>query len=310
MNDKSRYVYVVGATGLIGKQLIEVLLESDFIPVVLSRNPLKAIEIFGSKVEVELWNGEDVDALKLIINGSKAIINLAGESIASRWTSKRKDSILKSRVDTTNAVGAAINQSSAPPAVFIQASAIGYYPYNSSLPIDEDGSLGSGFLSQVVMQWEQTAVKVNERSRLVIIRTGVVLSSDGGFLSKIVTPVKIFVGGWFGNGNQMLSWIHIKDHVRAVCFLLNNDNCRGIYNLVSPKPETSKIFVKSVGAVLNRPVLLSIPAFILKFIFGVMAKEVILSNQNIIPKRLILAGFKFEFNSIDIALDDLLKRKR
>ncbi len=307
MIDKSREVVVIGATGLIGRHLVNTLIENGYKPVALSRNPIKAKELFGSKVAVQLWNGVDVNSLALAINGTKAIINLAGESIATRWTSKKKESILKSRVGTTNSIVSAIQQSTTPPNVFIQASAIGYYPHNISVPIDERGLPGEGFLSQVVMQWEQAAVKVEDKSRLVIIRTGVVLSAEGGFLNKIAIAVRLFVGGWFSPGSQMLSWIHIKDHVRAICFLLEYDNCRGIYNLVSPEPKTNRFFVKRVGKVLKRPVLLPIPSFILKLIFGEMANEVILSNQNIVPYRLILAGFKFEFSNVYNALSDLLK---
>lgn len=308
MIDKSREVVIVGATGLLGRQLVNSLLESGYKPVVLSRNPIKAQELFGGKVDVQLWNGADVNSLMLLISGAKAIINLAGESIATRWTRKKKDSILKSRVVTTSAIVAAIKQCASPPDVFIQASAIGYYPHNSRLQVDEGGLPGSGFLSQVVMQWEQAAVNVEDRSRLVIIRTGVVLSATGGFLSKLVLPIRFFVGAWFGRGSQMLSWIHIKDHARAICFLLDHDNCRGVYNLVSPEPRTIKSFVKQLGAVLKRPVWLTIPAFVLTWVFGEMADEVILSNQNVIPQRLIQAGFEFEFNDVDNALEDLYKQ--
>ncbi len=306
MIDRKKTIVLIGATGLIGRQILKALIDKGYIPLVLSRNLSKVKKTFTSDVNVEHWNSNDVDALKLLINGSAAIINLAGESIASRWTATKKDAILKSRVLTTNAIVLAIQQCTIPPKVFIQSSAIGFYSCNSFLPTDENGLQGAGFLSDVVKQWEQAAVKVERKSRLIIIRTGVVISAEGGFLRKIITPIKLFIGGWFGDGSQELSWIHIKDHVKAVCFLLENDNCSGVYNLVSPNPINIKLFVRRVGLILKRPVWLPIPAFVLKLIFGKMADEVILANQNIIPERLIQSGFKFEFDNAKTALEDLL----
>ncbi len=309
MIEKSKSVYVIGATGLIGSKAVTFLVENGYRPVVLSRNIAKAKSILSDRVNALYWNGIDVDELVLLINGSRAIINLAGESIASRWTSKKKSAILRSRVDTTTAIVEAIRQCAEPPEVYIHGSAIGYYPFNSNLSFDEDGLRGDGFLSQVVSQWEQAAVRAENKTRLVIIRTGVVLSSSGGFLGKIAMSVKLFSGGWFGNGNQMLSWIHIKDHVSAIKFLLENSTCSGVFNLTSEEPITIRSFVKRLGAILNRPAWLPVPAFVLRLMFGKMADEVILSNQNIIPKRLIQNGFKFEFSCIDDALHDLLAEK-
>ena len=309
MIDNPKSVYVIGATGLIGSYALRYLIDCGYNPVVLSRNVDKARKFFGDTVDVQYWNGSDAKELMHLINGSRALINLAGESIASRWTVAKKDAIVKSRVNTTNAIVEAIKQCSAPPKVFIQGSATGYYPFNSNLSFDEDSVQGNGFLSQVVLQWEQAAVRVENKTRLVIIRTGVVLSNQGGFLKKMILPIKLLVGGWFGNGSNVLSWIHIKDHVRAMVFLLETEGCSGVYNLTTQEPVAIKFFLKRLGSVLHRPVWLPIPTFLLRMAFGQMAKEVILSNQNIIPKRLIQAGFKFEFSSIDGALIDLLKEK-
>lgn len=310
MSDCNKRIFIIGATGLIGRQVVTDLLENGLRPVVLSRNLSKAKKQFGDGVEIKSWNGEDVDALRFNIDRAKAIINLAGESIASRWTAKKKDSILKSRIITTNAVVLAIAKCDVPPEVYVQASAIGYYPHNQGLQFDEDGPLGSGFLSQVVMQWESAALKVENRSRLIIIRTGVVLSSEGGFLSKMALPIKLYIGGWFGSGDQYISWIHIKDHVRAISFLIKNSSSKGIYNLVSPEPVNVRTFVKRIGFIQKKPVWLPIPSFILKLVFGQMAGEVILSNQSIIPKRLMQAVFEFKFKNLDDALKDLLNKKQ
>lgn len=308
MKGNSSTVFIIGATGLIGRRVVDGLLENGLRPVVLSRNPSKAKTIFVDGVDIVSWNGADVDALKSIIDGAKAIINLAGESIASRWTTKKRDSIIKSRIVSTNAVVAAIKRCDIPPEVYIQGSAIGYYPYDQNFKFDEDGPLGSGFLAKVVNDWEQAAIKVGNSSRLVIIRTGVVLSSDGGFLSKIILPIKLFMGGWFGHGDQYVSWIHVEDQIRAICFLVKNNASNGIYNLVSPEPVTIKLFAKRVGLMLKRPVWLPIPSVILKLMFGRMALEVILSNQYVVSKRLT-QGFEFKFKNLDSALTDLFNKK-
>jgi uncharacterized protein len=310
MDNHRKKVCIVGATGLIGRQLVNTLLDSGYNPVVLSRNPSRVIGLFGGDVHVELWNDKDDSNLVNIIEGAYAVVNLAGESIATRWTSKKKKLILSSRVKTTETIVNAVMKCNNPPKVFVQASAIGYYPYNSNVKYDENGPLGDGFLSKVVMGWEQTSAKVEIISRLVIVRTGVVLSSNGGFLEKIVLPIRLFAGGWFGRGDQMISWIHIEDHVKAIRFLIENDSCNGVYNLVSPDPIQYKQLVKRIGAILNRPIWLPIPRFVLRLIFGDMAKEVILANQNIIPVKIEQAGFKFEYFDIDIVLKNLLRGEK
>jgi uncharacterized protein len=305
----NKNVYIIGATGLIGKNLVETLRTSEYNPIVLTRNPSKAKHLFGNSIEIQLWDGENTDNLTSILDGAKAVVNLAGESIATRWTKTKRESIQKSRTVSTHAVVRAIHQCKVAPEVFIQASAIGYYPHNSKNQFNEEGKSGDGFLSQVVKEWEQVALMAESKTRLVLIRTGVVLSNEDGFMSKILIPVKFFIGGWFGKGDQILSWIHIKDHVKAMHFLIENESCTGAFNLVSPEPISYKLFMKKIGEILKRPVWFPIPSVILKLIFGQMATEVILSNQNIIPKGLLATGYKFEFGSIDGALNDLLQEK-
>lgn len=308
MNGNQQKIVIVGATGLIGQQLVRNLIHEELIPIVLTRNPSKAKMLFDNNIQIQYWNGTDISSLTAIINKSKALVNLAGESVATRWTKEKKELILKSRIDTTNAIVNAINGCSEPPEVFIQASAIGYYPYNSNDKIDEDGLAGDGFLSRVVMQWEQTAAKAENKSRLVIIRTGIVLSFNGGFLKEILRPIKLFIGGWFGNGKQLLSWIHIDDHVRAIQFLIDDTINKGVYNLVSPQPISYKLFVKKIGKIINRPIWMPIPTFILVLLFGRMANEVLLSNQNIVPSKLLSAGFKFKYSDIDFTLNNLIAK--
>jgi uncharacterized protein (TIGR01777 family) len=309
MGNAPRNIVIIGGTGLIGQQLAKQLISGGYYPIVLTRNLPKAKKLFGDGVQVAYWSGIDVPSLTEIISGSAAVVNLAGESIAARWTKSNKDRILKSRVNTTNTLVHAIKGCSQAPVVFIQASATGYYPHNFSNPMDEDRTVGNGFLSQVVVQWEKAAEKVEDKSRLIIVRTGIVLSPDGGFLAQVLPTLKTFIGGWFGNGSQMLSWIHIEDHVRAIQFLIDSSSAKGIYNLVSPEPVTYKHFVKRIGKTINRPVWMPIPAFVVRMIFGKMADEVVLSNQTVIPKRLLLSGFQFKYCRVEDALNDLLRKE-
>ena len=303
-------IVIIGGTGLIGQHLVKRLISAGYNPVVLTRSIFKGKKCFGDTVQVTYWDGYDITSLTTIINSSVGVVNLAGESIATRWTKSKKERIWKSRINTTNTIDHAIKGCFQPPAVFVQASAIGYYSHNSNQQVDEDSAVGNGFLSQVVMQWEQAAQKVEDRSRLVIVRTGIVLSRDGGFLAKILPAIKLFIGGWFGNGHQMLSWIHIDDHVNAIQFLIDNNAAKGIYNLVSPEAITYKHFVKQIGRILRRPVWTSIPSFIVRLVFGKMANEVLLSNQNVLPKRLQSAGYRFKYGRIEVALIDLLVKKK
>lgn len=306
MIDKSKTIVIIGATGLLGRKIVETLQVKGYKPLVATRNPAKASKIFGENVDSFSWNGSDVEVLKQNINACEGVVNLAGESIAKRWTEKSKKQILDSRVNITKAIVDAINSCEEPPEVLIQASAIGYYPNDSFAVMDEQGRMGGGFLARVVKQWEDASINVDNRVRRVIIRTGVVLSPDGGFLKNVLPSIKSFLGGWFGNGEQMISWIHIDDHANAVCFLLDNKMCIGTYNLVSPNPVKLKALLSSVGRILRRPVWLPIPTFILKLMFGEMAGELLLANQTVSPKKLIDSGFIFSFEDIDSALKDLL----
>lgn len=307
MNDSGKRIVVVGATGLIGRSLIPFLVDSGYRVVALSRSIQKARTIFSDEIDVEYWNGSDSLALIPIFNDAFAVINLAGESIAVRWTKKNKDRIYRSRIVTTNSIVDAINRCINPPKVLIQASAIGYYSYNSEDQQYETSAKGDGFLSDLVSEWENAAKAVSSNCRLVLIRTGIVLSSEGGFLVKLIYPTKFYLGGWFGNGSQKISWIHINDYVNAVKLLIEEENCIGPFNLVSPNPVTFIQFAKAVGDALKRPVWLPIPKFVLRFFFGKMADEVIFSNQNVIPRKLLEMGFVFINHDIKETLKDLIR---
>jgi len=306
MINDNKNIVVIGGSGLIGRHLVKLFSSNGYRPIVLSRNPQKVKAQFSSDIEVQKWNGHDTEQLSKLIDGKKGLINLAGEAIATRWTKKKKELIVSSRIETTKIIATAINNCKNPPEIFIQGSAIGYYYYNSNDQVDENTIQGSGFLSNLVSRWENAAKQIESKTRLVIVRTGIVFSKEGGFLSKIIPSIKFFAGGWFGNGNQFLSWIHIDDYSKAILFLLEKNDSQGVYNLVSPNPTTYKTLVKKIGSKIHRPIWMPVPSFILRLGFGSMADEVLLSNQNVVPKKLVDEGFRFNFNQIDSALEDLL----
>ncbi len=299
---------IIGGTGLIGQKLINTLLDDGYEVKLLSRNKSKVDEIFEGKVIPIEWNGKNHEELVPIINGCDVIVNLAGHTIAVPWTKSNKEKIWNSRINTTAIIAKAINSCNTPPKVFIQASAVGYYSHNSLEQLTENSFKGSGFLSNLTNEWEQQALKCESKTRVVLIRTGIVLSNKGGFLHKILTPIKYLAGTILGSGKQVIPWIHIHDHVSAIIYLIKVETAIGAFNLVSPNPVSLSELTKTVGKKINRPVFLRVPAFLLKLALSDMAKETLLANQTVEPKKLKELGFKWRFASLENALDDLLVR--
>ncbi|BDX38624.1 epimerase [Tenuifilaceae bacterium CYCD] len=296
---------VIGGTGLIGRKLTESLLDEGYNVKILSRDKSKIEKIFGNSVIPAIWNGHNSEELASIINGSDILINLTGHSIAVPWSKPNKVKIWNSRVGITARIATAINLCKLPSKVFVQASAVGFYNHNSTDRIDEDSPKGIGFLSKLTAEWEKQAMRCSPRTRVVIIRTGIVLSNAGGFLPKILKPLKLYLGAILGSGKQIIPWIHIDDHVSAIKFLINS-NANGAFNLVSPNPVSFSNLTKVIAKRVQRPVLFRIPSFILKLALGSMANEVLLSSQNVEPKKLKELGFEWKFLEIENALNDLI----
>lgn len=299
---------IIGGTGLIGQELIKTLLVNGYEVKLLSRSKSKVDEIFDGKVIPIEWNGKSHEELVPIINGCDVIVNLAGHTIAVPWTKSNKEKIWNSRINTTAIIAKAINSCDTPPKVFIQASAVGYYSHNSLEQLTENSFKGSGFLSDLTNEWEQQALKCKSKTRVVLIRTGIVLSNKGGFLPKIKTPIKFFAGTILGSGKQIIPWIHIYDHISAILYLIKNETETGAFNLVSPNPVSLTEITKTVGRKINRPVFLKVPAFLLKLALKDMAKETLLANQTVEPRKLKGLGFEWRFGNLENALDDLLVR--
>jgi uncharacterized protein (TIGR01777 family) len=301
-------VIISGATGFIGKVLIKKLVARSCRVVVLSRNPGKAAALRNSLIEVVGWDGKSANGWAHYADGAYGIVNLAGENIAAgRWTPARKTAILQSRLAAGRAIVEAVAQAAHKPRVVIQASGIGYYGNSGDTVLDETSSAGTGFLADVAMQWERSTDPVAALGvRRVIIRTGVVLGRGGGFLSRVLLPFKLFMGGYMGSGRQWFSWIHMEDEVSAICFLLEQDAARGAFNLSAPQPLTAKDFFSEVGRTLNRPSWLPVPGFALRLALGEMAEELILSGQRALPKRLLTAGYAFHYPLARDALQNIL----
>ncbi len=243
-----------------------------------------------------------------MVSGFDAVIHLAGESIVGRWTKTKKAKIRDSRVVGTTNLTEALARAKRKPEVFVCSSAIGYYGDRSNEVLNELSAPGSGFLAEVCRDWEAaTQAAAQAGIRTVQIRTGVVLSPNGGALGKMLIPFKMGVGGKIGDGRQWMSWIDVQDMVGAIHHVLKSDLLQGPVNMVAPKPVTNAEFTKTLGSVLSRPAILPMPAFAVKLAFGEMGETVLLGSQRVEPAQLVISGYPFRFTSLRASLENLLK---
>ena len=293
-------ILLTGSTGLIGKALSRHLKTKGHNIYPLYRNP--------STAKAHYWNPEEDqihldDQIKL-----HAVIHLAGENIAdSRWSQKKKDSILNSRVHGTRLLAETISQLKHKPSLLISGSAIGYYGDTGDNIVDENSARGEGFLSDVAAQWEAATQAAEDADiRTIHLRTGIVLSPEGGVLQKMLSPFRMGLGGVVGNGQQYMSWISINDVVQIIDHMLNDEQLSGPYNLVAPKPVTNYTFTKTLGTVLHRPTVSPLPAFMARMIFGEMADALLLSSSRVAATRLKTPGYIFIDNELKETLTNLL----
>ncbi|MEO0262526.1 MAG: TIGR01777 family oxidoreductase [candidate division WOR-3 bacterium] len=293
-------ILILGATGFIGKNLSNKLLEEGNTIYALTRNSKK---IFDRRINFALWDGEKIPEN---LDGFDAIINLAGENIFSiLYNKNKKRKIIESRVNAGKAILNFIEKTKIRPEVLIQASAIGYYG-NSDEEKDEFSPPGKDFLSEVCIEWEKSTEKIEKYGiRRCIIRIGIVLGK-GGFLSKILLFQKFPFLFIIGNPENFISFIHIEDLINAIIFLIKNKNCKGIYNLVSPFPIKFYDLYNTLAKILNKK-LIKFPDFFFKILMQKMADEVIFFNQKIIPKRILEEKFEFSYSDIEKALTEILK---
>lgn len=303
-------VVITGGTGLIGAALTKSLANDGHEVIVLSRNPRQS-EPLPATVTFAKWDGRSAEGWGKWVDGADAVVNLAGASIAgdgflpSRWSVERKHNILHSRLNAGKAVLEAISSASKKPAVLIQSSAVGYYGSRGSEEITEDAPAGKDFLADVCVQWEASTAAVEAMGvRRPIIRTGVVLSTEGGALPRQAFPFKMGAGGPLGSGKQQFPWIHLIDEIRAIRFLIDHAQASGAYNLTAPNPVTNAEFSRVLGKVLSRPAFVPVPGFAFKIAFGEVV-VILLEGQRAVPKRLLEAGFEFLFPDPEGALRNL-----
>ena len=295
-------ILIAGATGLIGSKLVPFLKEQGHQVVILTR---EQGQLDSGSIS---WNPESgfIDGSKL--EGFDAIINLAGENIADgRWTEEKKEKIYKSRVNLTRQLSEAIANLTKPPKVFINASATGYYGNKWDIIQTEDSPRGVGFLADLCLKWEEATQVAEDRGiRVVKLRTGIVLSPQGGALGKMIPPFKMGMGGTLGGGAQYMSWITLEDLIRVIDFALTHDSIKGPINVVTPNPVSNADFTKALGKQLHRPTFMHMPEMVVKVMFGEMADEMLLSSTRAMPEKLTNAGFKFEYPMLEEALQHVL----
>lgn len=295
-------VLVSGSSGLIGSALVTALSAAG-------NNVNRLVRANPTAPDQLSWNPTEPLAPESV-SGFDAVIHLAGESIAARWTEAKKRRIIDSRVPATQRLAETLAKASQPPGVFICASAIGYYGDRGDEILSEDSPSGEGFAAELCRQWEAAAQSVtNAGIRHVQIRAGIVLSASGGALAKMLPPFRMGLGGNVGNGRQWMSWIDLRDVVGAIQHLLTAESIRGPVNMVSPNPVPNAEFTKTLASALHRPAIFPMPAFAARLAFGQMADELLLASQRVEPSKLVSNGYKFRRPDLRSALEDILAGK-
>ena len=298
-------VTVTGATGLIGTALVEALKARGDEVTVLSRSPDRAARELG--VEAAAWDPLAEPAPASAISGRDAVVHLAGEPVAQRWTDEVKRSIRTSRdVGTANLV-AGIAASEPRPAVLVSSSAVGYYGKHGDEIVTEDTPAGTDFLAEVCVEWERRARAAEELGvRVVIVRTGVVLDADGGALKTMLPPFKAGVGGPVAGGKQYMPWIALDDIVGIYLAAIDEGSWSGPVNGTAPNPVTNGEFSKALGRALSRPAIFPVPAFAIRALYGEMA-EIVTEGQRAVPERTLGFGYEFSQPELDAALVSALR---
>lgn len=295
-------ILITGGTGFLGRALAFYCLERQQAVAVLGRSGEKITRMFGQRVQAFSRIADLPDAGEF-----KAVINLAGAGmIDRRWSVARKRVLRDSRIGLTQDLVDWIAHSNGKPQVLISGSAIGVYGDQADAELSEQSPFKPDFAQTLCEDWETAALAAEQAGvRVCLLRTGLVLGREGGLLQRMLWPFRLGLGGRLGNGKQWMSWIHIDDWLAAVFCLLNNPGMQGAYNLTAPAPVTNRLFSETLAAILKRPLLLPLPAPLLKRLLGEMA-GLVLGSQRVKPQRLLQQGFRFQFTGLDAALRDLL----
>ena len=299
-------VFVTGATGFIGRALVLALQQNDHSVIAWVRDEARARALLGEDVEL-LGIVEGEGALSEALNSCQGVINLAGEPIfGKRWSKNRREAIIESRVSLTSRLAAAIGKAESPPEVFLSGSAVGFYGDRGSEEINEGSLVGEDFLASVCREWEQAALDASSSStRVVCLRTGIVLGQGGGALEAMLPLFRFGLGGPLGNGRQFVPWIHLEDCIALILSALHDPGLAGPLNVVGPSPITQKALASALGKALRRTSIFPAPRIALRAILG-EAASALLSGQRCYPRKAEAAGFLFRFQSIESALEDLV----
>jgi uncharacterized protein (TIGR01777 family) len=297
-------VIVTGGTGFIGPRLCERLVSRGHDVIALTRDASRSRDHVHPKVRVVSWaEGAPWEGF---VDGAGALVNLAGETIAQRWTAGAKERILKSRVDAAARLRAAAEKASQKPAVLVNASAVGYYGPRADEILDESAAPGGDFLARVCVEWEAAARSLEPLGvRVAMLRTGIVLGAGGGALAKMLPPFKAFAGGPLGTGAQWMSWIHERDLVELYVWAVENASVSGPLNATAPNPVTMRDFARALGRALHRPSFAKVPPAFLRAALGEMS-TVVLDGQRAVPKKALDLGFTFGFTDVLAALKDVV----
>jgi uncharacterized protein (TIGR01777 family) len=298
-------ILISGASGLTGKALIRILCAQGHSVARLVRPG--SVPSAGDIAWDPLAATIDVSAME----GADAVVHLSGARIdQGRWTPARKSVLRSSRIDTTRVLVDALASLRRKPRVFVSASAIGCYGDRGDQILTESSMIGTDFLSLLVREWEAEASRAEVSGvRTVLLRFGVILSTEGGALPQMLMPFKFGLGGRLGKGTQWMSWIALEDAVGIICAAIANENLAGPLNVVAPNPLTNADFTRIAAAVVHRPAIFAAPAFALRIALGEMADALLLASQRAIPERLLAAGYVFRFPELESALKAILARK-
>jgi uncharacterized protein len=293
-------ILVSGVSGSIGKALLPLLHSRGYEVVRLIRGPA------NGKDQISWHPAEPVSPET--VSGFDGVIHLAGETIFGYWGREKKARIRNSRVIGTRNLAEALAQAKNRPQVFVCSSAIGYYGSRGDEVLNETSDPGKDFLALVCRDWEAaTKPAIDAGIRTAQIRTGVVLSADGGALPKMLTPFKLGLGGRIGDGRQWMSWINVQDMVGAILHILKTDLLQGPVNMVAPRPVTNAEFTETFASVLRRPAIFPLPALVVKTIFGEMGEATLLASQRVEPVRLVGTGYPFAFSDLRPSLEHLFR---
>jgi uncharacterized protein (TIGR01777 family) len=296
-------IIVAGGTGFIGRPLVTQLLENDHSVTVLSRNAGGVRSLLPPAATCINWSPSSVGILAEVFKGADAVINLAGEPIAEkRWTETRKRLIWGSRVSATGAIVEMLRTHATKPCVLVNASGIGYYGASDDRPLDEGAPRGTGFLADLCFAWEAEAMRAADfGTRVIMLRTGMVLEADGGALPKMLLPFRLFAGGPIMPGTQWVSWIHRRDHIALIQWALADKGVSGPLNASAPEPVRMDTFCEILGRVLHRPSWLPVPGIALNMLLGELG-SILTTGQRVIPAKATTEGYTFQYATLEPAL--------